>query len=57
MTELLTGNTRVTTRIIPFASHGMLEVQTYQGRGFSGAISPRILSALTDWIMGTTIGR
>ncbi len=51
------GNTRVTTRIIPFASHGMLEVQTYQGRGFRGAISPRFLSAFTDWIVGTTIAR
>jgi pimeloyl-ACP methyl ester carboxylesterase len=51
------GNTHVTTRIIPFASHGMLEVQTYQGRGFRGAISPRFLSAFTDWIVGTTTGR
>ena len=50
------GNTRVTTRIIPFASHGMLEIQTYQGLGFRGAISPRFLSAFTDWVVSTAIG-
>jgi hypothetical protein len=43
MTELLTGNTRVTTRIIPFASHGMLEVRRIGDAG-SGEPSRRVFS-------------
>jgi hypothetical protein len=48
------GNTRVATRIIPRASHGMLEVQTYQGRAFRRAISRDFLKTLTEWVERTT---
>jgi len=48
------GNTRVTTRIIPGASHGMLEVQTWRGRRFRGTISREFLGTLTDWVVRTT---
>jgi pimeloyl-ACP methyl ester carboxylesterase len=45
------GNTRLATRIIPSVSHGMLEVQTYRGRKFRGAISREFLATLTDWVV------
>jgi pimeloyl-ACP methyl ester carboxylesterase len=47
------GNTRVTTRIIPSASHGLLEIQTYKGQPFRRAISTTFLKALADWIANT----
>lgn len=48
------GNTRVDTRIIPSASHGQMEVQTYQGRPFRRAISRKFLRTFVDWIVATT---
>ena len=45
------GNIQVTTTIIPSASHGMMELQTYRGRAFRRAISQRYLSFFTDWLV------
>ena len=48
------GNTRLTARIVPSASHGLLEIQTYKGQPFRRAISGTFLMALADWIARTT---
>lgn len=51
------GNAGVTARIIPSATHGLAEVQTYQGRAFRRAISREFLATLTDWIARTAGSR
>lgn len=49
------GNDRVTARIIPSTSHGLMEVQTYQGRPFRRAISRTFLATLVDWIVSPSL--
>lgn len=47
------GNRKVTTMILPNASHGMSELQTAGGQAFRWAISPRFLQELTTWVPAT----
>ena len=44
------GNRRITTRIVPGASHGQQEVQMSHGKPFRRAISRTFVTALTDWV-------
>jgi pimeloyl-ACP methyl ester carboxylesterase len=44
------GNRRVTSRIIPGASHGMLSPQTVAGTPFRHAMNEAYLGALVDWV-------
>ena len=44
------GNRRVTSRVIPGASHGLQVVQTIDGKPFRRAISEEFLRTLTDWV-------
>ena len=51
------GNRSVTTRIIPNATHGQMEIQTSDGRPFRRAISNEFLSALTDWAVKQSLAK
>jgi pimeloyl-ACP methyl ester carboxylesterase len=44
------GNTNFAARIIPGASHGLMTVQTIDGRPFRSAVSPQFLSTLETWV-------
>ena len=44
------GNTDLTARIVPQASHGLQQVQSFQGRPFRRAVSEEFLAALTEWV-------
>lgn len=52
MTESLAegGNRRVTTHVVPGASHGLMTVQTVGGRPFRRAISEEFLRVMGDWV-------
>jgi pimeloyl-ACP methyl ester carboxylesterase len=48
------GNRRLTPRIIPNASHGMLSPQTVAGRPFRHAINDEYLRTLIEWTVRHT---
>jgi pimeloyl-ACP methyl ester carboxylesterase len=51
------GNRDVTARIIPGASHGLMALQSADGRRFRGAISEEFLATLTEWIVSRVARR
>ena len=52
------GNTRLTTRVIPRTSHGQLVRQRARREAFRWAINPAFLEMLTSWVtMQTLTGR
>jgi hypothetical protein len=44
------GNTRLTTRMLPRTSQGQLVWQRFRGEAFRCAINPAFVETLTSWV-------
>lgn len=51
------GNRRLTTHVLPATTHGMMILQSIDGKPFRRVISPRFVELLSGWIAKTTQAR